>query len=70
MPRHNVYKRQEKAIMFLQAPNLEVQIIELAFTHGGFTNQAVKTKQDKYNPLISTIKEQGWIINPLIIIIA
>lgn len=30
----------------------------------------LKTKQDKYNPLISAIKEQGWIVNPLIIITA
>lgn len=50
----------------LPNPNLRVQIIEFTFTHDRFTDQAIKTKRDKYKPLITAIKEQGWKVNPLI----
>ena len=59
---------QEQNGPFLPTPNLAVQIIEFTFTHDRFTSQAIKIKQDKYDPFISTIEEQGWLVNPLIII--
>ena len=59
---------QEQDGPFLHALNLAIQIIEYTFTHDKFIDQAIRTKQNKYNPLISAIEEQGWIVNPLIII--
>ena len=50
-------------------PNLTVQVIQFTFTHDRFTYQAIQTKRDNYNPLVTTIKAQGWKVNPLIIII-
>jgi hypothetical protein len=31
-------------------------------------NQAIQTKEDKYNPLVDAIRAQGWNIRPLIVI--
>lgn len=59
---------QEQNCPILLAPNLAVQIIKFTLTHDRFTNQAIQTKQDKWNPLTSTTKEQEWTINPLIIV--
>ena len=62
MPRHNMYIQgatQEKTNMFLQTPNLEVQIIEFTFTIDRFTDQAIKPNKTNTTPLISAIEEQG-----------
>jgi hypothetical protein len=36
--------------------------------HDRFLDQAIQTKEDKYNPLVSAIRAQGWNIRPLIVI--
>jgi hypothetical protein len=47
---------------------LTIQIIEFTFTHDRFFDQAIQTKEDKYNPLINAIRAQSWNIRPLIVI--
>ena len=49
-------------------PDLTIQIIEFTFTHNKFLDQAIQTKEDKYNPSINTLRAQGWNIRPLIVI--
>ena len=61
---------QNQSSPFLQAPTIDVQIIIYTFTHDRFMDQAIKIKENKYNPPLTTIKEQGWTIYPLIIITA
>jgi hypothetical protein len=39
--------------------NKMVQIIEFTFTHDRFLDQAIQTKEDKYTPLINSIRAQG-----------
>ena len=36
--------------------------------HDGFLDQAIQTKEDKYNPLVDAIRAQGSNIRPLILI--
>jgi hypothetical protein len=48
--------------------DLTIQIIEFTFTHDRFLDQAIQTKEDKYNPLVNAIRAQGWNIRPLIVI--
>ena len=54
----------------MPSPNLTIQMIEFTFTHDRYMDQAIKTKQDKYNPLVTAIKANGWLVSPLIAIIA
>ena len=54
----------------ISTPNLTVQIIEFTFTHDRFFDQAIQTKEDKYNMLVDTIRAQGCNIRPLIVITA
>lgn len=60
---------RDQTCPLLLDPNLTVQVIQFTFTHDRFTYQAIKTKRDNCNPLITAIKAQGWKVNPLIIII-
>jgi hypothetical protein len=50
--------------------DITIQIIEFTFTHDRFLDQAIQTKEDKYNLLVDTIRTQGWNIKPLIVITA
>jgi hypothetical protein len=61
---------QEPPAPYTPNPEPTIQPIELTFTHDRYTNQAIKNKQDKYNPLIDAIKAQKWQANPLIVSIA
>ena len=38
--------------------DLTIQIIEFTFTHDRFLDQAIQTKEDKYNLLVNTIGAQ------------
>jgi hypothetical protein len=38
--------------------------------HDKFLDQAIQTKEDKYNPLVDAIRAQGWNIRPLVVITA
>ena len=42
-----------------------MQIIEFILTHDRFLDQAIQTKEDKYNPLVDALRAQGWNIRPL-----
>jgi hypothetical protein len=39
--------------------DLTIQIIEFTFTHDRFLDQAIQTKENKYNPLVDAIRAQG-----------
>jgi hypothetical protein len=36
--------------------------------HDRFLEQAIQTKEDKYNSLVNAIRAHGWNIRPLIVI--
>ena len=52
----------------LPSPNHTIQFIEFTYCHDKFPEQALTHKHTKYNPLINTIQNKGWKINPLITI--
>ena len=54
----------------IPTPDLTIQIVDFTFMHDRFLDQAIQTKEDKYNPLVDTIRAQGWNITPLIVITA
>ena len=47
-----------------------VQFIEFTYCHDRFPEQAITQKHAKYDPLNSTIQNNGWTTNPLITITA
>ena len=49
-------------------PNNKIQLIDFTYCHDMFPNMAIETKHQIYNPLINTIKQQGWDANPIITI--
>lgn len=67
---YNQGATQEQTGPLIHAPNPTVQTIEFTFIYDRYMDQAIKTKQDKYNPLITAIKANGWLVSPLIAIIA
>jgi hypothetical protein len=50
------------------SPTLTIQLIEYTCCHDRFPDQALQQKHTKYNPLINTIQNNRWKINPLITI--
>ena len=54
----------------MPTPNLTIQIIEFILPHDTFLDQSMQTKEDKYNPLVDTIRAQGWNIIRLRVITA
>ena len=54
----------------LPSPNYTVQFIEFTYCHDKFPEQARTHKHNKYDPLITMIKNNGWKTNPLITITA
>ena len=43
----------------IPTPDLTIQILEFTFTHDGFLDQAIQTKEDNYNPLVDAISAHG-----------
>ena len=54
----------------LPSPNHTVQFIEFTYCHDRFPEQARTHKHTKYDPLIATLRNNGWKTNPLITITA
>ena len=54
----------------LPSINHTVQFIEFTYCHDRFPEQACTHKHDKYDPLITTLRANGWNTNPLITITA
>lgn len=52
------------------SPTHIVQFIEFTYCHDRFPDQALEQKHAKYDPLINTIQNNGWKVNPLITITA
>ena len=52
----------------LPSPKYTIQFIQFTYCHDRFLEQALTHKHNKYDPLINTIQNQGWKINPLITI--
>ena len=50
--------------------NLTVQFIEFTYTYDRFPQDTIDNKIQKYQPLINDITQQGWKVNPLIVISA
>jgi hypothetical protein len=50
--------------------NLMVQFIEFTYTNDRFPQDTIKNKIQKYQPLINDITQQGWKIDPFIVITA
>jgi hypothetical protein len=50
--------------------NLTVQFIEFTYTNDRFPQDTINNKIQKYQPLINDITQQGWKIDPLIVITA
>jgi hypothetical protein len=50
--------------------NLTVQFIEFTYTNDRFSQETINNKTRKYQPLINAITQQGWKIDPLIVITA
>jgi hypothetical protein len=48
--------------------NLTIQFIEFTYTNDRFPQETINTKIQKYQPLIDDITQQGWKIEPLIVI--
>ena len=51
-------------------PNHTIQFIEFTYCHDRFLEEALTHKHTKYDPLINTIQNKGWKVNPLITITA
>jgi hypothetical protein len=52
----------------LPSPSHTVQFIEFTYCHDRFPEQACTHKHTKYDPLITTLRANGWKTNPLITI--
>ena len=50
--------------------NLTVQFIEFTYTNDRFPQDITNNKTQKYQPLINNITQQGWKVDPLIVISA
>lgn len=50
----------------LPSPTHIVQFIEFTYFYDWFPNQALEHKHTKYNPLINSIHNNGWKVDPLI----
>ena len=48
--------------------NLTVQFIEFTYTNDRFPQDTINNKIQKYQPLINDIAQQGWKVDPLIVI--
>ena len=49
---------------------LTVQFIEFTYTNDRFSQETTNNKTQKYQPLIDDITNQGWKVDPLIVITA
>src|SRR6202022_2347384 len=54
----------------LPSPSHTVQFIEFTYCHDRFPEQAHTHKHNKYDPLITTLRANGWNTNPLITVTA
>jgi hypothetical protein len=54
----------------LPSPNHTVQFIKFTYCHNKFPEQARTHKHTKYDPLITTLQNNGWKTKPLITITA
>ena len=54
----------------IASPPTTIQFIEITYCHDRFPTNATQEKQDKYLPLIQTLRIARWQIGPLITIIA
>ena len=50
--------------------NLTVQFIEFTYTNDRFSQDTINNKIQKYQPLIDSITQHGWKVDPLIVISA
>ena len=50
------------------SPRHTIQLIEFTYCHDIFPEQALMHKHTKYDPLITTIQNNGWKTNPLVTI--
>jgi hypothetical protein len=50
--------------------DLTVQFIEFTYTNDRFSQETINNKTQKYQPLIDNITEQGWKVDPIIVITA
>jgi hypothetical protein len=52
------------------ADNLTIQFIEFTYTNDKFSQDTINNKIQKYQPLINNIIQQGWKVDPLLVISA
>lgn len=51
-----------------QTPTHIIQFIEFTYCHDQFPETIIKTKYNRYDPLIDILQQKGWKVNPLITI--
>ena len=54
----------------LPTDNLTIQLIEFTYTNDRFSQDIINKKIHKYQPLINDITQQGWKVDPLLVIAA
>lgn len=54
----------------LPTDNLTIQYIEFTYTNDRFSQDMINHKTQKYQPLINDITQQGWKVDPLLVIVA
>jgi len=54
----------------LPTNNLTIQFIEFTYTSDRFSQDTINNKIQKYQPLINNIIQQGWKVDPIIVIAA
>jgi hypothetical protein len=50
--------------------NLTIQFLEFTYTNDKFSQETIDNKVHKYQPLINSIFNQGWKIDPLVVVTA
>src|SRR5579875_1316304 len=50
--------------------NLTIQFIKFTYTNDRFSPETINNKIQKYQPLINSVIQQGWKVDPLIVITA
>ena len=69
---HPMHNRSPNPIQTPIIPSLitTIQFIKSSYCHDKFPNQALKDEHTEYDPLINTLHNNGWKVNPLITIMA
>jgi hypothetical protein len=60
----------QNTLSILPTNNLTIQFIEFTYTNDRFSQDTINNKIQKYQPLINNIIQQGWKVDPIIVIAA